>query len=292
MKKFQSILVIIPPKSPKITLQRLVWNSMLLAQWIQCEAHFLADPIESQTTQTIITEFTRRHKHAPFTLVIHPSTGNATDRVLETIRKYSCSLVVLQDGAILHSIKGIDERRLLELSPSPVLLLPMGFDFRKHPPQSFLVPLSGETKQNEALTVSLQLAVHTSSSVDFLHIMNPGEPCNCARRLESLGDQFHHEYGLRLEHIASEASPYSTVEERSHLRHFLQCTGFTTAEVVKTLSQLPGAILVLEWKGSLATGHAKIIKGILKETFSPILFVKTAHERKSTLRVGKNLRAG
>lgn len=291
MKEFQSILIVLPFRASQATLKHLVLNSMILGQWLGCEVHFLARLTETPLIETVIAAFKHNNADCPETLIIHPAAENPADRVLETIEKYSCSLVILVDSVVLHPAKGRDERRLLELSPSPVLFLPKTFNFERYPPQGFLVPLSGEQKTSEALSASLKLAYQSNSSVDFLHIMTPNEPCTCAQSLESLGDQLHHEYRNMTDKIVSEASPYSTPEERRHVRHFFHCTGFTTPEIVKQLEDSPGAILVLEWNGTLAVGRANTIKGILRKTHSPVLFVRSVHERKSTLRVGRNLRA-
>jgi hypothetical protein len=292
MKDSQSILVVVPSGSSQTTLKNLVPNSMKLGKWMKSKVHFLADSRDTQTIEEMIGQCRGAQglNHADLIIHANSTSDNLGSRMLEMIEKYFCDMVILTDGVLLHPLKGIDERRLLELSPVPVLLIPKGFDFDSSIPSGFIVPLSGERKMNEALSISLRLAERTQSVVDLLHVM-PEKISQSDEQLSTLCDQLHHEYKEMPERIASEASPYSSGEERSRIRRVLHCTGFVVPEIERLLRDSPGEILSLEWKGTLADGRASIIKEILQSTHYPILLVKTAHEEKSMLRVGKNLRA-
>jgi hypothetical protein len=216
-------------------------------------------------------------------LVIHSFSSN--DSVFKAVEKYACNLIVLVDNSTS------DEKKILELSSVPVLILPRNFDFGKTTPQGFLVRLSGERRTNEALSLSLRIADQTGSTVDLLHITTPGNPNPADEGLNTLGDQLHHEYGQMPEKIASEASPFSTVEERGRVRRVLHCTGTVTTEITKLIHESPGVILAVEWNGTLAAGRAATVKDTLQNAQCPILFVKAVQEEKSILRVGRNLRA-
>jgi hypothetical protein len=292
MKDFQSILVIVPPGSSPATLEHLVPNSMKLGEWLNSKVHFLVDSRDTQTIEKTIAQFKGAHGLNQAELIIHANStsDHPENRMLEMVEKYSCDLIVLTDGVILRDSKGIDERKILEVAPIPVLLFPKDFDFKSGMPSGFIVPLSGESKTSEALSVSLRLAERTQSIVDLLHVM-PEKISQSDEQLSTLGDQLHHEYTEMPERIASEASPFSSAEERGRIRHVLHCTGSVTPEIEKIIHDSPGEILSLEWTGTLAEGRAAIIKEILQTANCPILFVKTAHEEKSTLRVGRNLRA-
>jgi hypothetical protein len=292
MKDSKSILVVVSPGSSPVTLRHLVPNSMKLGEWLESKVHFLADSGDVKTIEKTIGQFKGTQGLNQGELIIHAnsSSDNLENRIFKMIEKYPCDLIVLTDGVILHPLKGIGERKVLELSPIPVLLFPKDFDFVSGMPIGFIVPLSGEHKTNEALSISLRLAERTQSIVDLLHVM-PEKSSRADEKLSTLCDQLPHEYREMSERIASEASPYSSAEERSRIRQVLHCTGFVTPEIIKILHSSPREILTLEWKGTLAEGRAATIKDILRTAHYPILLVKTAHEEKSTLRVGRNLRA-
>jgi hypothetical protein len=292
MKDSQSILVVVPPGSSSATLRNLIPISVKLGEWLKGKVHFLVDSEDAQTIEKTIDQFKDAQGFNQDELTIHTNStsDNLENRVLKMIEKYPCDLIVLTDGVLLHPSKGLGERKVLEQSPIPVLLLPKDFDFGSGMPIGFIVPLSGEKKTNEALSVSLRLAERTRSIVDLLHVTSE-KISQSDEQLGTLGDQLPHEYKEMSERIASEASPFSSAEERGRIRHVLHCAGSVTPEIEKIIHDSPGEILSLEWKGTLAEGRAANVKDIIQRARCPILFVKTAHEEKSTLRVGKNLRA-
>jgi hypothetical protein len=292
MKDSQSILVIVPPGSSPGTLTHLVPNSMKLGVWLKSKVHFLADNMDAQTIEKTVDQFRGSQGLNQAELIVHenPNSDHPENRMLEMIEKYSCDLIVLTDGENLDASNGIDEKKILEISPIPVLLFPKDFDFKSGAPTGFLVPLSGESKTNEALSTSLRLAERTRSIVDLLHVTSE-KISRADEQLSTLGDQLHHEYKEMPEKIACKASPYSSAEERARIRHVLHSTGSVISEIEKVLRESPGEILSLQWKGTLAEGRAANIKEILQKARCPILLVKSAPEEKSILRVGKNIRA-
>jgi hypothetical protein len=301
MKNFHSILVIVPPGSVKEKLKRLVLNSMNLSKWLDSEVHFVAGMGETQAIETTIRSASSAALSAALSaasLIIHsPEHSNMSsakspyDCLLEMIEKYSCNLLVLMAGDVLHPTKGFGERGLLEQSPIPVFIFPKDFDFVNVAVHRFIVPLSGEQRTNDALSLSLKFAAQTDSVVDLLHVDLPGESCHADKDLGTLADQLEHEYREMPEKIASEASPYSTEEERKHIGRILHYTGCIADEIKKLLDESPGSLLAFEWNGTLATGRAITIKNILQKARCPILFVKAVPESKATLLVGKNFRA-
>jgi nucleotide-binding universal stress UspA family protein len=294
MKFFPSILVVFPPQPPKATLKRLVLNSLALAQWMESEVHFLPEMSDVQSVETAIHEFGKGDQPCPPSLILNqssPESGQPIDRVAKIMEKDGCSLIVMVDGVLLDSNKGTDERRILELSSKPILMLPKDFNFAKEKTHSFIVPISGETRANEALSVSLHLALQTHSLVDLVHVATSDGPRAAHEDLDALGDQMHHEYNQMAEKIVTEASPFSTLEERARVRRVFHCTGSIVSEITKLIRESPELILTLQWRGTFAAGRAETIKDILQKVHCPILFVKTTHEEKSTLRVGSNLRA-
>jgi nucleotide-binding universal stress UspA family protein len=290
MKKFPSILVVVPPQSPKATVKQLVLSSMALGQWMGSEVHLLPAIGETQGVVSTLHELTQRQERCPYTVTLPPIAPG--DRISEIVEKNGCSLIVTVDGVLLDSKKGTDERKLLELSLRPVLVFPSGFDLKATSVRGFLVPLSGETRTNEALSVALRLAEQTHSAVDLLHVATPDEANHAHHQdLDTLSDQIHHEYRQMAEKIVAEASPFSTADERSRVRQVFHYEGSIASEIIKLIHQFPESILSLQWNGTFAPGRAETIKDILQTAACPILFVKTSREEKSILRVGRYLRA-
>lgn len=294
MKKFQSILVVVPPHILPATLKQLIFNSLTLGQWLASEVHILSEASEEPGVGAAILEFEQRLGLMPPVLILNrapPEQDTQADRVKKLTEKERYGLLVMIEGALLDEKRGADEREILEQSGKPVLVFPEEFDFGKERAHSFIVPLSGETSENEALSVSLQIADLAQSIVDLLHVAASDSFKRTPDDLDSLGDQMHHEFSEMSERIVSEASPFSTVEERSRVRRMCHCTGSIVTEITKLIHDSPGAILSLQWKGTFAEGRAETIKDILQKAHCPILFVKASHGEKSTLRVGRNFRA-
>ena len=307
MNELKSILAIVPTgdlsSSQSENTRRFVENAINICKWLQCSVHFVTHGHNSETVRSVIHECGLETSDEKMELIIQSAGQSAGqsegqtaikaifDQVTEAIEKYSCDLAILEDGSSLDPRHESEERNVLEASLIPILLIPRGFDFAVSARHSFLVPLSGEKRLNQALITSMNLAKQTASSVDLLHVTTPDHPCACNQNLDSIGDQLHHELQNMTDKITSESNPFATPEEQSRVRHFYHSSGFTSKEIIETLKKSENAILVLEWNGSLALGHAETIKDLLRYVRNPILFVRTAHEHKSRLKIGKDIRA-
>ena len=295
MINLQSLLAVIPSNRshspPHQELRRFVMSAIDLGKWLHCEVHLLAHPAEADAVRALSAESKLTKRDVRTLSVIQPTEETLSSRISRAIEEYSCGLLVCQDGSAWSAADTTESSQIIESSLIPVLLLPGGFDFHHRPPESLLVPLSGDKRTNEALGVAMALATRVGSFVDFLHVTEKAVRHMHERGLEALGDQQHHEYRQLMDKVVSEANPCATQKEQSHLRHFYNRVGFTTSEILRVLRKSENSVLVLEWKGSLALGHAQTIKELLLNVRCPTLLVRGTEEHKSVLRVGEHIRS-
>lgn len=289
MNEIKSIMVVIESLPGKEQIQRAVENAFKFGGWLKCELHFVCDPGTESFVSQLLKGRRLVHPDEPSSFVVHTTGTNRTGRILETIEKYSCDMILLQTRRVQQETAEVSQ--IVQTTSIPVLVLNTDYDFDVCPPKSLLVPLSGEQRESEALQFSLNFASQTECPVDLVHVATSGPPSPQEAALEDLGDEPYHEYRDSIDKIASEASPYSTAIERTHIRQFYHLRGFTADQILKVIRKSPGTILVLEWKGSLALGHAHTVRKILETLCCPVLFTKIRTELKSTLKVGKDLDA-
>jgi hypothetical protein len=284
MNTIHSILFIIPPGIQRKSLLNEFQNAVCLGNWLKSEIHFL---IRNDAAQLFQLELSHAEK-IPSTLIVHTFEKNLAESVSNSVHQHSCDLIVMNDGVVLDSKRGVDQRQILESANIPVLLLPHESQLSKVRFSGFIVPLSGEQRTSSALAVALNLAEQTDTRVDLLHVQPVEEFGAFEHELSELGDQLHHEFEQMVERVVSERSPFSSAAERLRIREFHHCKGPTCPEIAKVLSRAPDSILVLEWSGTLAKGRAQTIKALLHSVRPLILFVRAAQEQKSRLRVGRH----
>jgi hypothetical protein len=286
MTPFKCILAISLPERHAGAIRHFIGNASRLARWWNATLHVL---IPSEHKQ--IAEETLGRSSG---VIVHVKKSLTARSILDSAKSYSCDLITFAERAgspdLANHGKGTP-RALLQESVSPVLILPKGVDLGTPPVRSFIVPLSGEKRQSQGLGLALTLAKQTQTPVDILHVAPLQCPCPCGASLETVGDEIQHEYPELVKKTVAAASPFSDSEERSHVRYFWHASGLTSKEILQRSRQSPGSALVVEWKGTLETGHAATLKEIIKDFRYPILFVKVEAEARSRLKVGKDFKA-
>lgn len=292
MKPIQHILAIILPEFSEGDIRRFLRNAIRLGEWLNANIHVLAPSYDQKYIQRLMTDLGKDVPIGNGGMVIHSISKPALEQVLETIDRYDCDLVFIEDGGTLEDPEKASLRReILETAPCPVLLIPSAFSFEGHSIQSLLVPLSGEKRASEALRFALALAEQVGTPVDIMHVTAPDQPCMCYQSLESVGDEFQHEYPKLVDKVVSEASPFSTLSQKKYVRDFYHCAGSTVDEITNALHRSPDTALTVEWKGTLLKGRAEVVKNILRDLKYPVLFVKERRQAKSTLKVGPDFEA-
>jgi hypothetical protein len=178
------------------------------------------------------------------------------------------------------------QRTALERIAKPILVMPSNMDLQRF--ESILVPLKRlETRLNSALSFGLRLANNLRIPLDILHVRPMvAESPEDLSSLGDLGDAFHHEYPRLLDELVAGACPYSSIRERSALRSFFQVRGDTARQIFVMLRKKRRGLLIVEWKGNFAHGHAETVKAILNTSRYPVLLIKPAAEETSSLCLG------
>lgn len=289
----KSILALIPPNSSRMAYTRFFRSVLHLGAQLRVNTHILAPSAEIQKLQE---QAGSGHGAMTFRnageLVFHPLKGDVVEQVLKAIDEYSCELILLEN----RSEPAWTERtsligQIFEKAPGPVFVVPATIDFGSQPIRSFLVPLSGEERASGALAFALTLAEQLRTPVDLMHVTTHDRPEPVVRALESVGDEFQHEYLELMERIVSEVCPYSNVHQRSFLRRFYYSFGDTSEELSKVLKSCPGGVIVMEWKGTFERGHAEIIRALIRRRKFPLLLLKVERQVKSTLKTGPEFHA-
>jgi hypothetical protein len=215
---------------------------------------------------------------SPFLEVRSLGQDSYLKKVLHLIRDEKINLIVMDKLQIVsslqearHRAKNIDLQEFMAHLTSPLLL----FDSGQSSPefQSILVPMSGEVKQSQALEWAISFANQMQLPLDLIHVTRSPvvRVMESSSSLDSslIGrtcDDFHHEYPSLVSEFLIQASPYSSVREKSVIREFVHCTGSELQEIIQYGQHKTNPIVVIEWKGNLSHGRSHILKGILQQT--------------------------
>lgn len=184
-------------------------------------------------------------------------------------------------------------RALLEACSVPTYVFSSLMELGEKPFSAIVVPMSGEDRQSDGLSLGLRMGKEFSLPVDLVHVTEAGES-GLEKDRSGLGashDEFHHEYPHMVEEFIAEAAPYSTLVERQTLRQFTHCRGAIGDAVNRKMKGMPTSLLVIEWKGEMKPGHAKTVKEILCCHCHPTLLIRTKKHEESRLKVGKDFAA-
>jgi hypothetical protein len=102
-----------------------------------------------------------------------------------------------------------------------------------------------------------------------------------------LGDAFHHEYPRLIEALLAQASPFRSAHDRGCIRSFLHCRGDVCSQVARQARNTEAPLVVVDWKGKLTPGRARILKEIFETAAVPVLLARERPARASHLKLGK-----
>ena len=175
------------------------------------------------------------------------------------------------------------QRELVEKAEEPIVLVHSRARIR--PLTSILVPMKGaDSGRDSALDFAIQQAVKLRVPLDILHVTPEGGGDHSL--IGETSDVFYHEYPHQLEGMIAEASPLSSVADCQVIRRFIHVRGEETSEILHALSDCADSLIVMQWDGSFAPGRSEKIKSVLRSSPCPLLLIKHAREKASTLRIG------
>jgi hypothetical protein len=219
---------------------------------------------------------------------VHSISGNFISGLFSQIgRMRETFLLIQMEFGFLESKERAEAfKSALEGCPTPVLFLPESISLNRKSIGSIIVPLSGEHRLSESLTLAIQLADRVNIPVDTMHVTLPGEACSCGGDLEKSCDEFQHEYYGKIEQWVAEGCPFASSRERFRVRDFYSCYGDVSERICSVVKKTSKRLLILEWKGFFSQGRARILKAILKSESCPIFLVRAAVSAPLRLKVG------
>ena len=281
-----TILICVLPDLRDELLHQYLASAVSFARQVGFDVHFLIPPDTQEALSSVLSEIPPHELHAIKT-VSHPIAGNWPPRVVsESVKIYSCDLIVVPSGGITED-KGYEaqvRKDLLEQASAPILILSPKIDLVKTPIGSVLVPMSGEIRISSALKFGLRFASRIHVPADLVHVIQ--EDAQTESPLETTGDQPHHEYRELLDKVIAEATPFSGMKERAQVRTLYHVQGTPSVEILKIAKRTSSCALVVEWHGSLIHGKAKTLKELLCQVTFPLFLVKTEIQQQSTLKIG------
>jgi len=224
-----------------------------------------------------------------FAVRLQSCAGELLDCLCSWPRSGSGALFVL--GGMDEQGQGPDPETvaIIEAVRGPLLLFP--FHEKVSLPWSLIVtPMSGEIRDNQALSRSVELANQLQVPLDIIHVVDPEhESENGARAVGRFGDEAHHELQAMIEQFVSQACPYCSPSERRVIRSFHLAHGDAAEELLRHMSGTPVSMLAVEWKGSFMEGHAETLKALIRKLRVPVLLVRQSGKSKPMLRAGHRL---
>lgn len=221
---------------------------------------------------------------------VHQARGEAPDEILAAAERHRAGLVVMtargESAAVGAAgpaqIVGHVTREVIERSRAPVLVLPPAYE-EALPWRSALVPLSGEARTDESLTLGLHLAHALDLPVAIAHVVD-------AQAGEAGGryaDELHHEFAQSLNELVARACPLCSVEERSRIEAFHLARGDIAGELEGLIDRTRASVLVVGWHGDFMVGHAQVLKTLMRRIRCPVLLVKPVPREPFRLKVGE-----
>ncbi len=210
---------------------------------------------------------------------------HAIDLIVMAARGQSLDMRGKVEGTASPELIGHVTRAVIEASPVPTLLLPARYQAAQ-PWKRALVPLSGEPRPDEALTVAIRLANALDLKLAVVHVVESetGEDvtrCYC--------DAAHHEYPQMLEHFVARACALCSAEETRCIEDFSIHRGDVKAQTLKAMQERDVDLLVVGWHGAFVRGRAQVLKGLMEVLTCPLLLVKARAEPHFKLKVGPDL---
>lgn len=179
-------------------------------------------------------------------------------------------------------------RAVIEQAPSPVLLLPP--DYRESLPwRRMLVPVSGEPEVDEALPLAVTIGNLLNLDLQVVHVM-----CDLPREgglasTAHYADAVHHEYPQRFTELMRRPLAHCSEDECRCIRHAALARGDVVGELLSQIEQQRVDLIFISWRGRLMTGHADVLKALIKESHCPMLLIKPSPHAPFKLKVGDEL---
>lgn len=288
------VILMIEGNESKQTQERLLSSCIALAQYTSADLEVFVPDFHSWPDLNNLSRF-RYTPRPKISVTAIGKDSNLVDEVkFELQKKYPLFFVLDRNHFIGKRTKQdrlLSKQVLSEISV-PILLMSCQNTEMKVPFLSLFVPMSGEGRMSPALEWAIQFANVMHLPVDLLHVTHQFRgTTDDPSLMGKICDTFYHEYPYLVSEFVSQGSPYSSMHDKKVIRRFIHCTGDELIEIIKCGFQQNRPLVVVDWKGNIERGHAKILKGILRQTDWPILLTKQIPNQNRQNKILKHLRA-
>lgn len=211
-------------------------------------------------------------------VVLDPRAGAPAEQIVALAREIRSAYIVLcphADAEASGKSLGSTAEGVLENAPCPVLFVPPGRGMQPWHFGSALVPHDGTPTSSEAVPPMVELLQRARASLWVLYVAGAGGAASEAGGLAmpQYVDQPQHEWPSWIDEFL----------DRFHLKgvpglRFLVAAGEPGGEIVKAAREHAVDMIVLGWRGTLATKRAVVLKQILAETPCPVLVFRVHKE--------------
>lgn len=289
---FKKIALFIFREDERQGLAHLIWNAFIFGRWSGASTTIY---VRSEKEKLVLAVMKRLGIVADPSFGVIPIMRDFVQTAQEFLERSRAEVGVMQ---LIPMPSFVSEEsdyplvcgkaQLLERSRIPFLLLPKKFCLQWPPFLSIFVPISGERCWSPALTLGLKLGNLLELSVELMHIHDLAEEKGETSILESMGDQYHHEYEKLFEELLARASPFSSIRDWQCVRRWSHLKGKVAEMISIAMLESDRKLLLFDWKGQFSHGHARIIKQVLKKAKFPIILTKQQETGLSCLKIGKN----
>jgi len=282
---------------------RVAARSLGCATWLAARLgarlHILSATPRERPAREELARLQVPEAHWPL-VTLHQAPAYPEDAILAAVARHDVSLVVMSavgetaEAAPLSSagdsagVIGHVTRAVLERSALPVLLLPPAYR-ETLPWERVLVPVSGEPEGDEALALAVRLANALGLEVHVAHVVDADTGDEGLAARARYADAIHHEYPHQLQELVARALPHCDAAESHCIVEVALCHGDVAGELLGMIERERVSVLVVGWHGRFATGHAKILKRLIRSITRPVLLVKRTVRMPFRLKVGEEI---
>jgi nucleotide-binding universal stress UspA family protein len=229
-------------------------------------------------------------------VILHQAPQFPENAIVAAALEHHAGLIIMSalgKGAATRSETSITSighvaRAVIEQAPAPVLLLPPAYR-ESLPWRRMLVPVSGEPEIDEALPVAVTVANLLALQLHVMHVMSDFPRETDLAAAAHYADSVHHEYSQRFTELMRRPLTHYTEEECRCIRHAALAKGDVAAELHSHIEQQRIDLIFISWHGDFMTGHADVLKRLLKEIHCPVLLIKAARHAPLKLKVGDEI---
>ena len=290
MKRFQVIIAPVFRRDTRHATQRFLRNTLILCAWSGARIRVISEKPSDEMTALISNLRSQMCCESVGCVVETAPPGEMVTFLKKIVEEDEADLLALnlEKGMMGRPVMSHDKGAVFLETNLPTLIIPGSVTFGYPPISSVLVAMAGERRQSEALRLAITLGNDNGLPVDLLHVTDNVRRDENGSMLGNISDEFQHEYPGMVQEFIAEASPFSTEKEKRCIRHFWHMRGDVSHLIRERMGEDRGKLLVLEWKGSLRSGRAEVLRAILRHAGFPVLLVRPEVHGYARLRIGKD----